>query len=130
MAITGGLLREPKAGHLAHSRISAQFVLSPAFLDWSSFLTDYLEPSASRLADATERWGDTGEVNQTAYNIAFNTPLPVFEHMKGSKEVSNIFGGYMRAVMKSEGLAMKHLMSGYDWASLGKAHVVDVSSTS
>lgn len=36
------------------------------------------------------------------------------------------FSGYMRSVTTSEGVDVKHLITGYGWANLGDATVVDV----
>lgn len=127
MAMTGGLLCEPVPDHLAHSRISAKFVAEPEFLDWATFMTKYSAPTAAGFTEATERWGDTAEKNQTAYNVSFNTDLSFFAHVSQSTDMSKIFAGYMRSMGKSELTAFKHILSGFDWAALGKAHIIDVS---
>ena len=128
MAMTGGILAEDELQRVKHSRISAQFVTEPAFLDWALFMTRYSAPTALAFAKATERWGDTKEKNETAYNIAFDTPMPFFDHVSQSEEMTQLFAGYMRAQGRSSGLVVEHLITGYDWARLGSAHVVDVST--
>ncbi|EGD85308.1 hypothetical protein H112_06207 [Trichophyton rubrum D6] len=39
------------------------------------------------------------------------------------------FSGYMRSVTTSEGVDVKHLITGYGWANLGDATVVDVGGS-
>ncbi len=63
----------------------------------------------------------------TAYNLAFNTDLPFFDHLAQIPERRDQFKGYMKSVTASGGTDLKHLLEGFDWASLGEAVVVDVS---
>ena len=127
MAMTAGLLAEPTPGHLAHSRISAQFIVSPDLLSWATFMTHCSSPTAACFTDATARWSDAVEKTQTAYNIANDTEMPFFAHVAQSKEMTSSFAGYMRALKECEGTALEHVLEGFDWGSLGNAHVVDVS---
>lgn len=129
MAMTGGILAEDESQRVKHSRISAQLVTEPGLLDWALFMTRYSAPTALAFTKATERWGDTKEHNRTAYNVAFDTPLAFFDHVSQSEEMTQHFADYMRGLGRSSGLVMEHLLSGYDWASLGSAHVVDVGGS-
>ncbi|TVY65610.1 O-methyltransferase aurJ, partial [Lachnellula suecica] len=129
MAMTGGILSEPQPEYVAHSRISKDFSERPTLVDWAVFMTKYSAPTAAKFAQATERWGDTSEKNQTAYNVAFNTDLPFFVHLTKSPERSAEFAGYMRSLGESEGTAFKHILTGFDWGSVGKATLVDVGGS-
>lgn len=82
---------------------------------------------ASKLAEASEKWPGSEEKNQTAYNIAFETDMPFFDHLVTLPEKTKQFASYMKNVQNSEGTAIGYLVHGFDWASLGKATVVDVS---
>ncbi len=84
-------------------------------------------PAAAKLVEASEKWPGSAEKNQTAYNVAFGTDLPFFDHLATLPEKTKQFAGYMKNVTSSEGTDIKHLLTGYDWTSLGKATVVDVS---
>ncbi|TVY18014.1 O-methyltransferase aurJ [Lachnellula arida] len=129
MSMTGGMLTEPRPGHLAHSRVSAQFVKTPTLVDWAKFMTRYSAPTAAKFAEATDRWGDTTEKNQTAYNIAFDTDLPFFKHLTQSEERTANFAAYMRSLGESEGTAFKHILTAFEWGSLGKTNIVDVGGS-
>jgi 6-hydroxytryprostatin B O-methyltransferase len=126
MAMTSGLLSEPEPGRVAHSAVSALFLTNPNFLLWAEFMTECSAPTAARFADATQKWPGSANKTETAYNIAFDTDLPFFDHLATVPKRTEQFAGYMKSVTSSEGTDLKHLVSGYDWASLGKATVVDV----
>ena len=126
MAITSNLLCEPVPGRVAHNAVSALFVTSPLLLDWSKFMTQFSMPAASAMLEATEKWGVTVAKNETAFNIATNTNEPLFDYFAKSPIVANQFASYMKSVQASYGTNLQHLVTGFDWASLGDAVVVDV----
>ncbi|KAF3483305.1 uncharacterized protein GIQ15_02629 [Arthroderma uncinatum] len=98
--------------------------------DWVGFMTKFLVPTACQLPEATERWGDTKETNQTALNCAFNTDLTTFEYMESNQASSDYFARYMRSLGKSAGFLPDHILKGFNWESLGEAQVVDVGGSS
>ncbi|PWY82040.1 hypothetical protein BO70DRAFT_396332 [Aspergillus heteromorphus CBS 117.55] len=75
------------------------------------------------MAEATQPSGD--RVNRTAYNLAFDTPLPFFQHLNQSPSGADMFAGYMSSLDVAGGTAQHHLLRAFDWAALGDAHVVD-----
>ena len=79
------------------------------------------------MAEATEKWWDTMRKDQTAYNIAFRTAMSFFEQIGQEEETAALFARYMRGLGQSEGLAMRHILAGFDWAGLKEGHIVDVS---
>lgn len=126
MAMTSGFLSEPQPGKLAHSRLSLQFVCQAELRARVTFLANIELPTAGRFADATRRWGDTVQKNQTAYNVAFGTDLPFFEHLSRDEGSVDLFATYMHSQDRSESLAIRHLLDGFDWEKIGAGHVVDV----
>jgi hypothetical protein len=40
------------------------------------------------------------------------------------------FAAYMRSLGASPGIALKHILTGFDWGCLGKANIVDVGYSS
>lgn len=126
MAITSNFLSEPTPDHASHNAVSALFVTKPSLVDWAKFMTRFSAPAAAVFADATEKWGATVEKNQTAFNIATGTDGPLFDYFAQSPELVNIFASYMKSVQASYGTSLKHLVTGFDWAGLGEAIVVDV----
>ncbi|KAL2061151.1 hypothetical protein VTL71DRAFT_7424 [Oculimacula yallundae] len=129
MAMTSNLLCEPKEGEVAHNVVSRTFVSNPGLVDWALFMTQFSMPTAAKMVEATEKWGDTSKKNETAFNIAMDTELPLFDFVKKSPEMTKQFAGYMRNVQSSEKTHIRHLVSGYNWKSLGTALVVDVGGS-
>jgi 6-hydroxytryprostatin B O-methyltransferase len=126
MAITSNFLCEPVPGHVSHNAVSSSFVADPKFIDWSKFMATFSMPTAAAFADATAKWGVTEAKNETAFNIAMDFYQPLFEYYAKTPELANQFASYMKAVQSSYGTSLKHLLTGFDWESLGDAIVVDV----
>ena len=85
---------------------------------------------ASQTVEATEKYGVTESKTQTTYNVWKQTDRPFFDEIKESKELTRQFASYMKNVTSGKGLSIRHLVTGYDWASLGEATVVDVCCNS
>lgn len=128
MAMTSNLFCEPSSGEIAHTATSALLVTNPNLHDWAVFMTETSAPTAANMVDASKRWSHSTEKTETAYNLAFKTDLPFFDHLATLPEKTKQFAGYMKNVTNSEGTAIHHLLRGFDWAGLGKATVVDVSA--
>ncbi|OJJ51096.1 hypothetical protein ASPZODRAFT_57439 [Penicilliopsis zonata CBS 506.65] len=129
MAMTSNVFYEPEAGEIAHTATSAMLATHPNFHDWAVFMCESSIPSASRLVEACERWPGSVKKNETAHNIAFDTDLPFFDYLATQPEKEKQFARYMKNVTSGEGTAIRHLVNGFDWASLGQATVVDVGGS-
>lgn len=127
MAMTTHLLCEPFPGEVAHTGTSSLLKTNSDYYDWAVFMCEMSAPTASHLLEATLKWPGSVERAETAYNAAFNTHLPFFQHLRQLPERQRQFSAYMKSVTNSEGTHLKHLVHGYGWAALGKALVVDVS---
>ncbi|EGD94047.1 hypothetical protein TESG_01574 [Trichophyton tonsurans CBS 112818] len=130
MAMTNHLFCEPEPNMVAHTATSMLIASDPSFYDWASFMCEASVPMAAKLVEATEKWTDSEEKTQTAYNVAFDTDLPFFDHLKTQPDKTRQFASYMKNVQKSGGTGMHYLIEGFDWASLGKGTVVDVGGSS
>ncbi|GIJ99609.1 hypothetical protein Aspvir_003610 [Aspergillus viridinutans] len=130
MAITGNFLGEPALNQVAHNKTSARFVSNPSLCDWALFLAEDSAPIAPKLVEATQKWGETTKKTETAFNLTLNTDLPFFDYLSSSPEFTQRFSAYMKNVAKGEATNIKHLVQGYDWASLDNATVVDVGGSS
>ena len=126
MSITSGFLSEPHPGKLAHSSLSLPFSRQAGLRDWVTFITRFSAPAAGRFAEATRRWGDTVQKNQTAHNVAFETDLPFFEHIRQDEATVALFARYMHSQGQTDSSAIRHTLSGFDWEKVGAGHVVDV----
>ena len=126
MAITSNFLCEPIPDNVAHNVVSTVFVTKPGLVDWAKFMTQFSMPAAAAFVEATEKWGLTDKENETAFNIATDTHVPLFDHFAKSPELASRFASYMKSVQTSYGTSLQHLLTGFDWAGIGEAVVVDV----
>jgi 6-hydroxytryprostatin B O-methyltransferase len=129
MAMTDGLFSKPSPAHIAHTRLSASLEADSSLQDWISWTTNYGMSIASRFAEATARTPGTVAKNKTAFNVALNTDLSLWDYMKTNPEMEKIFSGYMRGTSQSEGNRLQYLVDSFDWASLGEATIVDVGGS-
>ncbi|KAJ5703181.1 hypothetical protein N7488_010729 [Penicillium malachiteum] len=113
MAMTNGLFVEMPPQHIAHSATSALLQTSPESHAWAVFNSNISVQTALAMLRVHKNWSSTLDSTHTEYNAAFNTD----------------FAGYMRAVTASQGTGLEQLVKGWDWASLGKALVVDVGGS-
>lgn len=127
MAMTNRIFCEPAADTVAHSPASALFVTDSSFHDWAEFMCEASVPAAAHLVEASKKWPNSRAKNETAYNVAFNTDLPFFDHLATLPDRTRQFAGYMKNVTSSEGTSIRHLLNGFDWGSVGTAQVIDVS---
>ena len=127
MGMTNHLFAEPEPGFIAHSATSAALVTNTRFSDQRVWMTSIIAPVIASMVTAHERWPDSTAPNKAAFNAAFNTDLRMYEYIAKQPDVYKLFGRVMDAIATSPKSDLKHLVSGFDWAGLGKANVVDVS---
>jgi 6-hydroxytryprostatin B O-methyltransferase len=128
MAMTAGFLCETAEGLLSHNPLSDIFVENEHLRIQLYHMVEQTIPLMAAFTQATETWGETKVLNQTAYNISAKTNLPFFEHLKSDPEISSEFDSYMKSqAVVNSGAKVEHLLCGFDWASLGEGStVVDV----
>lgn len=131
MAMTNTLFCEHSDGkHVRHSATSALLARNDDMYAYASYMCAKSAPTAMHLAAAHQRWGPASmRTYETAYNIAFNTDLPLFEHLARDEAKMDEFARYMRNVRSSEGVDLKHLVAGFAWQEIRDGGVVvDVSA--
>ena len=129
MAMTTGFLCETLDCRLSHNALSASFVTNAHLRTQLKHLFNATVPIMASLVQATEKWGYTQKPNETAYNIANDTDLPFFAHLKARPELQKNFEEYMKSrALSHTGSSAEYLLNAFDWKALGDATVVDVSS--
>ena len=128
MAMTTNIFLETEPNEVSHSVTSALIADDPNFYAWATYMCETSAPAASKLVEASVKWPASFAKHETSYNIAFDTDLPFFDHIALNSEKMKQFTRYMKNVTSSEGTAINHVLTGFDWAILGKAVIVDVSS--
>jgi 6-hydroxytryprostatin B O-methyltransferase len=130
MAMTNSLFREePDGKHVRHSATSALLAGNDDVHAYAAYMCAKSAPMAMHMTAAHQRWGPgSTRKYETAYNQAFNTDLPFFDHISRDKARTAEFAQYMRNVRSSEAVDLKHLLSGFAWQDVPDgALVVDVS---
>ncbi|KAJ8121688.1 hypothetical protein ONZ43_g1925 [Nemania bipapillata] len=86
------------------------------------------KPSAAKMIAAMQKYPSSGEPNETAFNLAFNTSRSFYQELDMEPERSRRFGGAMTWVSHGGQFSTEHLAQGFDWARFDheKATMVDV----
>lgn len=127
-AMTNRIFREPEAGLVAHTSVSALLVRSKSLNDWVGYTCEETYPASAKLVEAHEKYGTSQKPNESAYSIAFNTDEPMFVHLTKFPERERRFASTMLEMTSTDGYGVRHLVNGYKWEDIGKSTVVDVSS--
>ncbi|PKY03304.1 S-adenosyl-L-methionine-dependent methyltransferase [Aspergillus campestris IBT 28561] len=126
--ITRGVFQQPDPGHVSHTRLSATLATE----QWPDVLFNVIyrwgNPAIMHIADALTKWGASPKPNEAGYNIALNTDKTIWESLDQNQVAQETFGKLMNTVSSFLG-PIDTLISGYDWAGLGDAIVVDVAGS-
>lgn len=138
MAMTTGLFREqqrngpppPQPPRVGHSATSALLARNDDVYAYATYMCAKSAPTALRMTEAHRRWGPAStRPFETAYNVAFATDLPFFDHVGRDEERMALFARYMQSVRSSDAVGLRHLAAGFDWQGVRDGGVVvDVSS--
>lgn len=129
--MTNSLFREqPDGKHVRHSATSVLLARNDDVHAYAAYMCTKSAPMAMNMAEAHQRWGP-GSMRkyETAYNQAFKTDLPFFDHISRDEARMAEFAQYMRNVRSSEAVDLKHLRAGFTWQDVPDGGVVvDVSN--
>ena len=98
-------------------------------MDTVGFLVEDLAPAATKVIQAYQRWPNSGESNQTGFNIENDTSEPFYLEIAKDPERARRFGSAMRFMTQGSLYDIKHLIHGYPWGKLDEtegATVVDI----
>ncbi|KAL9613198.1 MAG: hypothetical protein Q9204_008913, partial [Flavoplaca sp. TL-2023a] len=125
-AMSSHIFTSPTPDTVAHTATSRLLVISPDLHDGIGLQVDELAPVAAKTVEAVRKFRDSGEPHETAF--ALQNDMPIFEALGKYPERGRRFGAAMRCYTKGEGYDLRHLIEGYDWASMDRpgAVVVDV----
>ncbi|KAK4494687.1 hypothetical protein PRZ48_014043 [Zasmidium cellare] len=129
-AMTNNLFHEPHPGQIAHTASSALLIHSRGVRDWVGYTTEESFRNSSKLVEATEKWGASDRLDQSAYQVAWETELPMFEHLGKDAVRAERFANTMTDMTSTDGYNIRHLVSGFEWSSLAEGStVVDVGGS-
>ena len=142
-AMTNYIFKEARPGYVVHTATSAMPVRNPALISWIGHNIEEVGTSSVKVVEAMERWGDSEDLIESGFGIAFGADQ---EHGKGGKSSFFKFlqddgegdkkgwrmqrlGEAMDSMKGGDGtLDAAHVHKGFNWEGLGKATVVDVSA--
>ncbi|KAL2864650.1 uncharacterized protein BJX67DRAFT_373656 [Aspergillus lucknowensis] len=130
MTATAGFLKEPQTGQVAHSALSAPFVTKPSYLDAVMFLAGTVAPAALQMPTATQRFGSSLRANETAYNLAFNTPNTFSSLCEQRPKLQRQWPAFLRYGTNEADDRVTDLLSRLDQLRLGNITVVEVGARS
>ena len=114
---------ETASGEVAHIPASRQ-LLDDDICAWIAYQTEDSCRSSTRLSEALQAWPGSEEKSKTAYNLAHDTDLPMFEHMAGTGKIER-FRKAMKGQANQPCLSIEHVFTAYDWeASMLSTHAM------
>ncbi|UKZ91600.1 uncharacterized protein TrAFT101_006575 [Trichoderma asperellum] len=126
LAIANNIFHEPKIGSVAHNRASLLLLEDESLASWAAFYTMDLLAPISQTVTAMKTWPGSQETNQTGVNIAFNHKDSFFDHLQADEARAKRYDLMLQSHGQREGYNLSHTVSGYPWAKLGEATVVDM----
>ncbi len=91
------------------------------------WMTSFDLPIIAAMVTAHQRWPHSTAPNETAFNAANNTDLPMYEYIARDGGLNELFERLMILVGKRLSGSLEHLINGFNWGALGNGTVVDVS---
>jgi 6-hydroxytryprostatin B O-methyltransferase len=135
--LTKNIFVEPRPDHVAHNSMSIAPVKNPSLVPWIGHNLSEVLRSSLCMPEAVEKWGESQNPTEVPLALAFNLEegTSLFDWFKNDGEGekkgwrARRFAACM-AAMDGGGHDLKYVADGFDWESLGKATVVDVSGIS
>lgn len=132
-AMTCFWFSEPEPGMICHSALSALMLKDPQTRSRVKYVTSINIQAFGRLWEATRkqqglrRQGKDPKAGPTCFNLAFDTDKHVMEWATKDHDNASTFSDTMAELQLAPPHSAQHIVNGFDWASLGEGHVVDVS---
>ncbi|KAK7977033.1 S-adenosyl-L-methionine-dependent methyltransferase [Apiospora saccharicola] len=127
-AMTMRIFQEPEPDMVAHTKIS-KFLRIPYINAWVSVGAREGWPACTKMVDAMQKWPGSEESNETGFSLANNTDKSIYEVLAADQTRAMRFAASMEAMDHFPGFSAEAVTKAYDWASLGKATVVDVGGS-
>ncbi|OBT69832.1 hypothetical protein VE03_00980 [Pseudogymnoascus sp. 23342-1-I1] len=131
LTATCGFLREPIAGFVSHSPLSAQFITNQSLLDATVFIAELATPTALHMPQATQRFGASTNATESAYNLALNTVRPFHVAIQERSKLRRQWSAYLcHAAGLHQEEEIIEVLSRLNWSNLGNACIVEVGAKS
>lgn len=127
--MTYHIFRESSPGRVSHTASSSLLASNPLLRAYIACSIDEVTPSADLMVKAMERWPQSQEPHEAAWNLAHGEEKPMFVAMSADQDRAGSFAQAMTWFQAKPGLAGKHLTAekSLGWERVRK--VVDVGGS-
>ena len=127
-AMSNLIFTEHPPGHVRHTASSRLLATDPFVKGGIAMMAKETWRCATRVTDAVKQFGDSGEPTETAFALANEPGVGMFEHLAKHPERAKRFGSAMKWFSTFESWDLKHLVNGYSWDLIDRpgAVIVDV----
>jgi len=133
-AMTSYIFEEPRPGFVAHTASSRVLLENKLFRGMVAHTANEVFECVVKITKALEKYGDSGEPNETPFNIAFGTDQTLwsfYERPENEWRKQNFHDAMKflteQAALASGGSSADNLLNGdVDWEAFGNGLVVDV----
>ncbi|KAF2205447.1 putative O-methyltransferase [Delitschia confertaspora ATCC 74209] len=127
-AMINRIFAETRPGYVRHTAASRILRQDSEAMDTIGFLVEDLAPASLKVNEAHQKWPNSGEPNETGFNIENKTDDSFYIELAKTPERARRFGGGMRFMTRGSLYDINHLIHGYDWKSINEVGgtVVDV----
>jgi 6-hydroxytryprostatin B O-methyltransferase len=131
------MFQEDDAGYFSHTAASAALARNRHLRDIVMLLTHELSYLLVRLSDTLKQQQEQGVKQQqeqgengpqSAFNLAFPDYVNIFQYFSENTTGSLRYHNYLKGRGNMSRWAVDHLLVAWDWSSVGKKTIVDVSS--
>ena len=131
-AIGNGIFNEPKRGWFGHSATSALMARNPHVCNIALFATHELATMLVRLPDALKLQQElpAEKAPHAAFNLAYPGYADAFDYFEKSSVANDRYHRYLQGRVNTYRCAVEHLISAWDWPSVGSGTIIDVSPPS
>ncbi|KAI9755733.1 MAG: hypothetical protein M4579_004163 [Chaenotheca gracillima] len=127
-AMTNRLFKETEEGMVRHTVASRMLVEDPTLYDFVGLLTDDFHAASIKVIESMKKYPGSEEPNETGFNVEYNTSSPLYVELAKDPERMRRFRSGMSFSLRDQGLDLRYLVQGFDWAEIDKPGntVVDV----
>lgn len=117
-----------ESGQVKHSAFSRMLATDPEIMHAVGLVISEFAPASGKVIEARDRFPGSEEPNQTGFNIAHDTSLPVYAFLSQHPDRMSRFGQGMKFFSRGGGFDLKYLEQNYPWKSIDQpgAVVVDL----
>ncbi|KAF2163211.1 hypothetical protein M409DRAFT_68527 [Zasmidium cellare ATCC 36951] len=123
-AMCNHIFREPRTDYVAHTATSKLLAESELMQNFVGITMEEKFRASGRVVDALQKYDGAHSPEQSGFSLAFDTPRGFYDEMEAHPERGRRFASAMNTFASL--IPLEPLFNAFDWASFGKATVVDV----